>query len=400
VRYGGSGGYGSVYMYRADVAVRFSEVSGGSSYGIYTRYGTPVLEGNVVEGNGSHGIYHYYGSPVDRDNEVSGNGLNGINVQDAVAEIEGNEITGNGEWGIYYTAGGAASVLVGNTVSGNRRGVMVPASSVPDVGDGNVLGPNRVEGVWIRGNERGSDLGLEVLSGGSGEGAYEINTYQIHGTMRMGVGTVLTVAPGVVVKFADGARLEIDGVLSAVGTEAAPVVFTSWRDDGYGGDLNLDGYGSGPANGDWDGIMFREQAVDDASEIVYGVVRYGGAGNNGMVYTDRTDVEIRESVVTNSSTSGVRGYRADVTLVNDEVYANSGDGVRLEYEGAMGHVVSGSRIYANFGDGIEVTGDAGVEVSGSEIFGNVGYGVRSGSSGDVVVVNNWWGAADGRMWWW
>ena len=52
--------------------------------------------------------------------------------------------------------------------------------------------------MYIRGNTRGSDLRFEVLEAGQ---AHELNSYQIYGTMTMGVGTALTVDPGVVVKF-------------------------------------------------------------------------------------------------------------------------------------------------------------------------------------------------------
>ena len=51
---------------------------------------------------------------------------------------------------------------------------------MPNSADGNTLGPNSINGVWILGNARGSDLRFEVLYPGE---AHEINTYQIYGTL-------------------------------------------------------------------------------------------------------------------------------------------------------------------------------------------------------------------------
>ena len=57
--------------------------------------------------------------------------------------------------------------------------------------------------------------------------------------------------------------------------------------------------------------------------------------------------------------------------------------------------MSGSRLYANNGDGIEITGNAGATITDSEIFGNIEFGVRNGSSVEVEAQDNWWGSVDG-----
>src|SRR3990170_7802929 len=385
-----SPGIGDVYMYQSNVPVICSDISYGSSYGVYTYNTSPLIEGNTISGNGGAGIYNYGGSsPADRNNTITGNS-NGIYVQYATPVVEGNTITGNSGWGIYHYDASNAPVITGNTITGNLRSMIVPASSMPNSTDGNTLGPNSINGVWILGNARSANLRLEVLYPGQ---AHEINTYQIYGTLNINAGSTLVVDPGVVVKFNAGAGLDIDGALSAVGTAALPVVFTSYKDDAYGGDLNLDGYATSPANGDWSGIYFSNAATDASCIIEHAVIRYGGSNGSGNIYSYLTDFTIRDSMISNSGTNGVRGYQASLVLLNNEVYGNSGDGLHFESNGTQ--TITGSRLFANFGDGIEVLHSVNASVTGSELFGNVGYGLRSSSSNTIGATGNWWGAVDG-----
>jgi len=305
--------------------------------------------------------------------------------------IEDNAITDNsGAWGIYYYDAPAAPVISGNTITENFRSMIIPASSLPNSADGNTLAPNSVNGVWIRGNARATDLRLEMLYAGE---EHELSTYQIYDTMTMNSGVTLTVDPGVVVKFYSGAGLTINGGLDAQGTSDFPVVFTSYKDDQYGGDLNLDGYDTTPVNGDWRGIYFTNQADDGACVIDNAVIRYGGSANSGMIYAYQTNFPITNSVISNSSTNGIRSYQSSLTLANNEVFSNIGDGLYLESSGT--HTMTGMRIFANFGDGIEVRNSVSSAVTDSEIFGNTGYGIRNSTGVTIPARDNWWGAVDG-----
>ena len=281
-----------------------------------------------------------------------------------------------------------------NTITGNKRSMIVPASALLGSGaaveDRNVLGPNTINGVWIRGNGRGGSLAFERLFAGE---AHEINTYQIYDTLTMNAGATLTVGPGVVVKFYSGGGLTIHGALSSVGTSAMPAVFTSWRDDRYGGDLNLDGYASTPVNGDWRGIYFSSSATDGVSVLDHAVVRYGGSDYSGMIYSDQTHLTIQNSVLSNSASNAIRGYYASLTLTGNEIFGNTGDGFYADGNGSQ--TVSGNRIYANYGNGIRVAGSVGATVTGSEIFGNQGYGLRDDSNQAITATGNWWGAESG-----
>jgi hypothetical protein len=66
------------------------------------------------------------------------------------------------------------------------------------------------------------------------------------------VRSTLTIDPGAIVKFGPEFFLDVrpGGVLTAIGTEAQPIVFTSLKDDVHGGDTNQDGPSVASPN-DW-----------------------------------------------------------------------------------------------------------------------------------------------------
>jgi len=70
-------------------------------------------------------------------------------------------------------------------------------------------------------------------------GCYVVNTQ-----LKVAQGAMLTLLPGTVVKFTScfcgSSGLQVNGAVVANGTAAAPIVFTSVKDDSVGGDTNSD----------------------------------------------------------------------------------------------------------------------------------------------------------------
>jgi hypothetical protein len=60
-----------------------------------------------------------------------------------------------------------------------------------------------------------------------------------------------------------------------------PIVFTSLKDDSYGGDTNNDGNASAPAPGDWGWVEFTNTSVDSQDILEYCAIRYGGKHISG-----------------------------------------------------------------------------------------------------------------------
>jgi len=99
---------------------------------------------------------------------------------------------------------------------------------------------------------------------------------------RVASGTVLTIEPGVVIKPRYGGypALWIEGKLVAQGTTSTPIIFTSLKDDDYGGDTNVDNSNTTPAFGDWKSIKFRgESSSGELNNILF---RYGNPSLEGI----------------------------------------------------------------------------------------------------------------------
>ncbi|MCK4660142.1 MAG: S8 family serine peptidase, partial [Phycisphaerae bacterium] len=183
-------------------------------------------------------------------------------------------------------------------------------------------------------------------------------------------GLILAIQAGTVVKFQTGdVDLFVDGDIDVQGTAGSKVVFTSYRDDLYGGDTNGDGASNG-ARGDWGTIRFRTPRLNTLHETL---IRYGGRSNTNMVDVyGSASLTIEDSVIEESSYRGVR--------VSDE-YSNL--------------TINGSTIANTSQQGVYVENAVTVNLAGNIFAGN-NYGVYV-TTVDVMEVNantfssNTWG---------
>ncbi len=119
--------------------------------------------------------------------------------------------------------------------------------------------------------------------------------YHVTGNLTIASGVTLTIEPGAVVKFDAGRSLTVAGgaTLDAQGTRAQPIVFTSIKDDGHGGDTNGDGDKTQPQPGDWARINANGTVKMDHCRLYYcsdtgdrGAIQGGG----GMVTFDNGEI--------------------------------------------------------------------------------------------------------------
>ncbi|MFO1499876.1 MAG: LEPR-XLL domain-containing protein [Verrucomicrobiota bacterium] len=137
-------------------------------------------------------------------------------------------------------------------------------------------------------DERSSHVGLLTVPGGRQTVAGTLSSdanwsgiIEVTGNFAVAGGVKLTVAPGTVIKMASGAYFQVNGVLEAKGTAAAPIIFTSAADDSAGGDTNGDGNQTQPGRGNWSSMLLWNVGQGTVLENVE--VRYGGGGFEGAL---------------------------------------------------------------------------------------------------------------------
>jgi parallel beta-helix repeat protein len=110
--------------------------------------------------------------------------------------------------------------------------------------------------------------------------------------------SILTINPGVILKFFPGTGMTINKGLMAVGNSQADsaIVFTDLRDDFYGNDTNSDSTLSSPTvftypqywYPGWNGITFTYQSLAPNCVLRNVIIRYAGLSNSGAAITAST----------------------------------------------------------------------------------------------------------------
>ena len=151
-------------------------------------------------------------------------------------------------------------------------------------------------------------------------------TYVIDGTVTVPTGIQLTVSAGTVVKIRQsqmGVRL-VGGLLTATGTAASPVVFTSYRDDSVGGDTNNDGPSTGQP-GDYF-LVARLEGAGARASLSRSTVRFGEGGIWTSSSLSDVAVSVSNSTVTSmlSEAIAVSSSSGGSVTVTDTAFSGGG----------------------------------------------------------------------------
>ena len=145
--------------------------------------------------------------------------------------------------------------------------------------------------------------------------------------LTIGSNAILTIDPGVVLKFAGyTSNITVQGALIANGTPTQQIVFTSFRDDSKGGDTNGDGNGPSPSRGDWAWVQFSASGADSLNSLRHCDFRYGGGGyiyyyQYGLVRMYDAHVAMDSCTVEQSSSSAIGIFgRSNPTISHVQMY--------------------------------------------------------------------------------
>jgi len=144
----------------------------------------------------------------------------------------------------------------------------------------------------------------------------------------------LTIEPGTIVKFSQGTAISVNanGAIVANGQSAStPIIFTSLKDDIYGGDTNEDKTATAPSKGDWSYISVNTTG----STFDHCVFSYGGSAKP---YSATLELN---SGCTATVTNSVFAHNQGGTLTDTRAAAlNAGDA-------GAGTVLKGNTFYDN-----------------------------------------------------
>lgn len=171
----------------------------------------------------------------------------------------------------------------------------------------------------------------------------------------------LVVNAGVVIKFSGGGTvifIQNGAHIDLNGTNGNEVIFTSYRDDTYGGDMNNDGSATSPSVGNWD----RFQIEGGTNTIDYTKVFYGNTGF--YVYNTGTTMTVSDSLFGSNNVALDITERATLTTyrntfnsnlrypvsINPDAFATFGSGADADALGTGGNVNGYNAIGLRYND--------------------------------------------------
>jgi len=195
-------------------------------------------------------------------------------INKAVPTIKSNQFINNGVAGTntkYDSQGaivvyGAYPEFINNQASNNLlNGILIHSESIFDQ-----------DVVWQ------TDLPY-VLSANSGD------------YITIAEGATMTIKSGAVIKarIPNYTMLLVKGTLIARATSGSEIVFTSLKDDAFGGDTNNDGNTTVPSDGDWKKIQFTSTSTGSVLDYVF---LYYGTGTPPIIIEAGAGVEIKDTV--------------------------------------------------------------------------------------------------------
>ncbi len=247
----------------------------------------------------------------------------GIWILSGKATLIGNTILDVGRYGVRLETNDPVT-LIGNRIVNARSGPVRLRVATPLLGrDNSSTGSGMQDAVYLNG---GNVTGTQVWD-------YGFSTYYISEGITVSGGSTLQVPAGLILKFAPGAQLTVQGTLVARGAANAPIIFTSFKDDSVGGDTNGDGTVSVPAPGDWDRIYVNAagaRATLDYVQLLYGGKLGTGGRDSSISMSLAGTLEITNSAIRFGAAKGVWIVGGTATVTNTVISDMFEYGIRID----------------------------------------------------------------------
>ena len=228
------------------------------------------------------------------------------------------------------------------------------------------------------------------------------NVYRVYCDVVVMSGVTLTIQAGTVVKF-DGSPddLSVIGTLDVQGTASNPVVFTSYKDDFYGGDTNGDDDATSPAPGDWGSIWLR----NSANTLDYAIIQYGGGGDNygnayGGVYILDASPTVSNTIIRDNDLYSIYVDNGSPTINNNTIqdstqygmYVNSGSPTisnNTFTDSGTRHLAHGANADPTYtGNTFSGTGAGAIDIFGDSLSSDVTWGNVQGLDWPYLVFSD------------
>jgi parallel beta-helix repeat protein len=166
------------------------------------------------------------------------------------------------------------------------------------------------------------------------------------GIWRVNASDTLHIAPGTVIKFTNeigSSRLYVYGRIFSSGQQNKKVIFTSWKDDTFGGDSNRDTTATMPQPGDWWRVLLTGTG-STGSVLRNTVFRYGGMSNYSMLEVNNTNALVESCAVSLAQYIGVQFSNASSAVIGNEVHHNT---YGIYVNGSIVPTINYNNIYLN-----------------------------------------------------
>ena len=282
-------------------------------------YGNPSdIEANgnaviptIISGNFGPSSALFFGDIADDNSTISYGlfryttlGINCFSSSPAITNSTFSKTTN----GIYLSGTAAPAVNFNSFVDLVNTPLLTSILSYPSSSNDNTISGTTWKGIRILDETLSQDVTLPKRNfGGFTNIPYLFNGFTV------GTTATLTILPGVVTKW-QGGTLNINKGLNAQGGLRADsnIVFTSFKDDFYGGDMNSDGTTSAPSLSDWSGIAFNDVSLDPLCKLSNCFIRYASTG----ITTTNASPDIQKTSFSNLASNAINANGSSNPTIN------------------------------------------------------------------------------------